>query len=168
MTRLSTALLTVAPLSTGPWGDRLWRVALTAELVEGGSAAYWLIHRSEPAEHLVATAEVLITAPHTTGVVEALVLSVAAHLGDGQTEGILLDSHNIEVLDGIRHVAPYWELTDSTRQVLVERLSSSVRLGLIVLDELTLATAEVVARLRSIGFDVDVFTLSDAHLATEQ
>lgn len=165
MTRLTTALLTVAPRSIAPWGDRLWRVSLTAELVEGGSSAYWLVHPADPAARPVATDVVLISTPLTAGVVESLMLALAAHLGDEQTEGLLLDTHNIELLDGIRHVAPYWELTSSTSALLAQRLASSFRLGVTVLEELTLATADVVARLRGLGFDVDVFTLSDAQLA---
>lgn len=167
MTRLTTALLTVGPRSAGPWGDRLWRLTLTAELVEGGSSAYWLVHPSEPAEYRVATPEVLIPAPLTEGVVEALVLALSAHIGDEHAEGILRDTHNIEVLDGIRTVASYWEISDSTAASLIRRLAPSVRLGFTVLDDLSLVTHEVTARLRELGFDVDVFTLSDSQLAPQ-
>jgi hypothetical protein len=109
----------------------------------------------------------LIPAPLTEGVVEALVLALSAHIGDEHAEGILLDTHNIEVLDGIRTVAPYWEISDSTAASLIRRLAPSVRLGFTVLDDLSLVTHEVTARLRELGFDVDVFTLSDSQLAPQ-
>jgi hypothetical protein len=167
MTRLTTALVTVGPRSLGPWGDRLWRVSLTAELVEGGSSAYWLVHPTVPADHPVATPEVLISIPYPIAAAEALILGLAAHLGDEQVEDLLLETHNIELLDGIRYVAPYWELADTTASLLCDLLNSSVRVGLTVMDDMTLATPEMVALLRDYGFDVDVFTLTDSQLATQ-
>jgi hypothetical protein len=120
-----------------------------------------------PAEHPVATPEVLISIPYPIAAAEALILALGAHLGDEQVENLLLETHNIELLDGIRHVAPYWELADTARSLLCNHLKSSVRVGLTVLDGLTLATPEVVALLRDYGFDVDVFTLTDSQLATQ-
>lgn len=160
MTRSTTALLIAGPRSVGPWDDRVWRIALHASLVEGGSAAYWLVTPTLPELHQVVPSEVVLEYPDVMGVVDAVLMMVASHLGGAQVEGLLCDTHNIATDGDVRRIARYWELFADTRSGLVDLLSPYVRLGITVLDDLSLIDSEVVSVLRHLGFDVDVFALS--------
>ena len=59
----------------------------------------------------------------------------------------------------MRQISPYWELADETVRYLADRLSKSLRLGVTLLDEFSLVDDAVIASLRGMGFDVDVFVL---------
>ena len=158
MSKQTTALLTVGPKSIAPWGDRAWRIALTAQLVSANSGDYWIVTPTEPANHVVVPSEVLVEAPQQESLIESIIMLLAAHLGDEDVEACLSETHNMEVTDGVRTIAPYWDLSDKrTFGYLTGRLSQMVRLGITVLDEMSLVTPEVIADLRLLGFDVDVF-----------
>jgi hypothetical protein len=158
MSKQTTALLTVGPKSIAPWGDRAWRIALTAQLVSANSGDYWIVTPTEPANHVVVPAEVLVEMPHRDSLIESILMLLAAHLGDEDVEACLIDTHNIEVTEGVRTVAPYWDVSDKrTFEYLTVRLSQLVRLGVTVLDEMSLVSPDVIADLRLLGFDVDVF-----------
>ena len=160
MTRPTTALLSAGPRTAGAWGDRAWRVALTAQLVSGGSADYWIVTPTVPALHSVEPAELPIEQPGAEFVVDSILLMLAAHLGDSAVEGYLLDSGNISLEGETRVIAPYWDVSaPSTAGYLAGRMSELVRIGITVLDELSPASDEVVDVLRQLGFDVDVFGL---------
>lgn len=158
MSKQTTALLTVGPKSIAPWGDRAWRIALTAQLVSANSGDYWIVTPTEPANHAVLPSEVSVEMPHRDSLIESILMLLAAHLGDEDVEACLIDTHNIEVTDGVRTIAPYWDISDQrTYQYLTGRLSQLVRLGVTVLDDMSLFSPDVIADLRLSGFDVDVF-----------
>lgn len=160
MSKVSTALLTVGPRSISPWGDRAWRVSLTAQLVEGGSSAHWLVTPTEPAEYRLSSSSLVVPAPENDEVVDSVLMLLASHLGDSAVEGYLVDTHNLEVLDGVRSLATFWDVSPSeTTRFIVEKLSNRVRLGFTVLDDSSLVTGGVIETLRGYGFDVDVFHL---------
>lgn len=161
MSKQTTALLTVGPKSIAPWGDRAWRIALTAQLVSANSGDYWIVTPTEPANHAVVPAEVMVEIPQRECLVASIVMLLAAHLGDEDVETSLTETHNIEVVDGIRRIAPYWDVSDlRTFEYLTGRLSELVRLGVTVLDDMSLVNSEAIADLRLLGFDVDVFVPS--------
>jgi hypothetical protein len=85
---------------------------------------------------------------------------IALHFGDDAIESLLIETHNLEVSDGIRTVAPFWDISDShTFEYLTGSLAKSLRLGVTMMDEISLLTTEVTEELRDLGFDVDVFVL---------
>ena len=166
MTRQTTALLTVGPRTLAPWNDRVWRVAGTAQLVEG-SAPYWLVTPTQPAEHEVTTETILVEVPHADAVVWSVLMVVAAWFGGSEVEAVLTEGQNLTVdaVTGAREVAPYWELADTTVTTLASKLSAQVRLGLTLMDDLSLVDDDVVEGLRALGFDVDVFVLGSVATA---
>lgn len=166
MTRLTTALLVAGPRSVGPWDDRIWRIALHASLVEGGSAAYWSVTPSLPALHDAKPGEVVIEYPDTECIVDTTLMMLATYLGGEQVEALLVDTHNITLDDETRKIANCWELLPDTRTQLAKVLASSLRLGVTELDELTLLNTQAVEGLREFGFDVDVFALRPRELNT--
>lgn len=157
MTRVTTALMFASPRSIGPWGDRAWRLALHASLVEGGAAAYWTATPTTPAQHEVSSSEVEVEMPDMDGVIDATVLLLASHLGDEQVEALLIESHLLSIQDGVRTIARYWELFPDTRAQICELLSAQVRVGITLLEDLCLIDVEVINALRQLGFDVDLF-----------
>lgn len=166
MTRQTTALLTAGPRYTGSFGDRAWRLAICSQLVEGSDPAYWISSPTAPPLHLVEPDIVEVDVPYSEAVVDSILMVLCAHLGDEQIEGLLLDSHLVSIEDGIRRVAPYWApLADDVRLNLARPLSSYVRVGFTLLDEFSLVNDEVVGRLRALGFDVDVFSLSSSAIS---
>ena len=158
MSKQTTALLTVGPKSIAPWGDRAWRIALTAQLVSANSGDYWIVTPTEPANHAVLPSEISVEVPQHESLIESVIMLLAAHLGDEDVEACLLETHNIDTSDSVRAIPAYWDISDErTFEYLTGRLSQMVRLGITVLDDMSLVTPEVVGDLRLLGFDVDVF-----------
>lgn len=158
MSRQSTALLTVGPRFTFPWGDdaKAWRVSGSAQLVEG-STPYWIVTPTQPASHNVSPNAVEVVIPHPELVVDSILMLLAAHFGDNNVEAHLEETHNITMRDGVRVIAPYFELSEATAFFLGERLSQSMRLGMTLLDDMSLVDESVISSLRKLGFPVQVF-----------
>lgn len=156
MTRQSTALMTVSPLASFPWGDRIWRIAATAQLVEG-SAPYWIVTPTAPAAHPCQPAEIEVVAPQPESVIDSILIFLAAHFGSEYIPESLVESHNITIQEGVREIAPYYELSEPARSRLAKQLSGVIRLGITILEEQSLADERVVSGLRRLGFDVEVF-----------
>jgi hypothetical protein len=157
MTAQTTAIVLASPRFVGPWGDEAWRVSLTLQLVEGGSRAYWLSSPLEPAEHPARPDGVVIEVPTEDGVLDAMLASIAIHLGGSAVQRRLLESHNLEVVDGVRVLAPYWDFSELDWDVIDADLARDLRLGIVVLDGLTLMTEGVVKGARTHGFEVELF-----------
>jgi len=162
MPSFTTSLITAGPKSIAPWGDRKWRIALSAQYVSGSSSDYWLVTPTNPANHAVDGYALTVPQPDHEGVLDSLIYMLAIHLGDDDLEGYLFDHHNIEVADGLRVPVDFWELTESTRQHLGSRLASQFRLAVTVMDEICPVDPAVVRDLRALGFDVDVYTLLES------
>jgi len=162
MSTVSTTLLSVGPKSLHPWGDRAWRVGLTAQYCTGSSSDYWLVTPTQPAAYKVTQDTVVVPSPDHEGVLDSIIFLLALHLGNAQLEGFLLDHHNIHVTAGVREVAEYWELTAATRGHLGKALAEHYRIGVTVLDDCSLVDPAIVGDLRRLGFDVDVFLLADS------
>jgi hypothetical protein len=160
MSRSTTVLLTIGPRTVGSWADRAYRVSHTAQLVEGGSSAYWLITPTSPAEHAVAPDVIRIETPDPSDVVNSTIMLAAVHVGNSTAEGILLDAHNVEIVDGVRQVAEFWEVEPRTESNLAATLAPNIRMSFTLLDEMNLVTEEVTERLIAYGFDVEVFSLN--------
>lgn len=163
MTRQTTALLTAGP-KRGVWGDRIWRLSLTAQLVEGGAAAYWLVSATPPANHEVQPPEIVIEVPESECVLDSIYVLLGAHLGNDEIAGFMEETHNISVTDNVREIAPYWDLSLDAREELRSWLSAQLRLGVTFMDSPSLFTEEVVEKLRKDNFDIDVFALKESHL----
>ncbi len=156
MTRQSTALMTVSPLASYPWGDRIWRIAATAQLVEG-SAPYWIVTPTEPAAHPCQPAEIEVVAAQPESVIDSILMFLAAHFGSEHILDSLVESHNITIQEDVREIAPYYELAEPVRSLLPRQLASVLRLGITVLEEQSLVDTQVISGLRALGFDVEVF-----------
>lgn len=156
MTRVTTAMLMAGPRSLSPWGDRAWRVALTAQLVEGGSSAYWLATPTQPAAYEVKPDAINIETPDLDGMIDSTLIMLALHLGEANVEGYLYETHNLRVGNSGRWLAPYWELSEDGRDRLAKYLSPNVRIGLTLLEDTTMFLLAYQG-LVSLGFDVDVF-----------
>lgn len=165
MTKQTTALLAAGPRTISPWNDRAWRISLTSQLVEGGSAAYWLATPTQPQEHVVSPAEVVLEVPELDGILDATLMMLALNLGGSDVEDYLLETHNISLDAGRRILAPYWDLSENGRLFLSGLLSPKIRLGFTILDEHNLVDAMLIEELRSLGFDVDVYALVNAPAA---
>jgi hypothetical protein len=160
MTKLTTATLIVGPRRRAPWGDRLWAVSAYVSLIEGGSAAYWMSTSVDPRQHNARPAEVVIESPDVDSTVDSLLILLGAHLGGADVAGLLEATHNISVSpDGTREVAPYWELDERVGNQLGELLARDLRLGFTQLDGECLIDSDVLARLGSLGFDLEVYNL---------
>jgi hypothetical protein len=154
----STAHLLVGPKSIAPWNDRVWRIAATAQLVEG-SIPYWIVTPTQPTQHPVNSSAIEVVSPHPEAVVDSILVLLGAHFGDDDVEDRMLESHNLTVQNGVREIASFYELASDTRAAIASSLCMSVRLGLTRLDDFTLVDDSVIKSLREIGFDVDIFSL---------
>ena len=140
MSRSTTVLLTIGPRTVGSWADRAYRISHTAQLVEGGSGAYWLVTPTLPAEHAVATDVIRIETPDPCGVVNATIMLAAVHAGQSHVERLLLDTHNIEIVAGVRQIAEFWEVEPNTEANLAQALAPNIRMSFTILDEMNLVT----------------------------
>lgn len=140
----------LGPTGIGPFASPDWRVAPEPiQLVEAGTNGPGLL----AGRHYLS-----IDSLDAEFIVRALVL-MAANLTDvGPVKDYLRETHNlIQSSDGFETTAPYWDIADDVLAWTAPRLSEFVRIGIVRLDAFTLADDVVVARLRTLGFMVDVF-----------
>ncbi len=157
MTRVSTALLIISPRSVGSFADRAWRLAGSAQLVEG-SIPYWIATPTQPSQHQVSPSEIEVAAPQDDCVVESILFLLASHYGGVEVENHLLETHNICLgQNGARELARFYELVGETMYFLSRNLCETVRIGFVRLDESSLVNDGVIGALRDLGFDVEVF-----------
>lgn len=156
MTKFSSALLMVGPAQVGIFGDDLWRVGLTSQLVEGGSnGPYWLTPVTgfrEKEETALIIGEI-----QSSVLVDSVIILSALASGEKRALGLLFDTHNVVQDEYGLHVAPYWELAPSVRDALVRYISPLVKLGLVRLDSETLMNQSLVNDLSLLNFRVQVF-----------
>lgn len=157
MTKTTTALIALGPATISPWGDEAWRIGLTVQLVEGGSPAYWLSNPTLEPLHSVHPLHVDIEVPDEECTFNALLLSIAVQVGGEKIEHLLLETHNIALSGRVREIAPYWDLSDDLVHALGLEIAGKVRIAVTLLDEQTLMTKAVIAKLRSLGISVSVF-----------
>lgn len=161
MTRQTTVLLSLSPRNSGMWGESIYRLSHAAQLVEGGSSAYWLVSPTQPAQHLVSADSLVIEAPDSECVVSSVLFLTALHLGDEHVEGLLVDTHNLQIdsqnTTPVRQVAEFWEIESRVGEQLARMLAPHVRLAVTVLDEMNIFSNDVVSRLRAFGFEIEVF-----------
>lgn len=157
MSKQTTALLSVGPLTTGPFGDiEPWRVSSQSQLVEGG-IPYWLVTPTQPAEHAVGTDVLVLEFLDANSVVESVLMLVATWHGCEGVLGYLMDTENVSMDDEKRSIAPYWELSEEGVRHLSDKLKGQVKLAFTIMDDMCLVDDEVIGALRSLGFHVDVF-----------
>lgn len=123
--------------------------------------AYWIVTPTEPASHPVRPTEISIESPSAENVLDSLVLLLAVHAGGADVEHCLVQSHNIDVIDQVRVIAPFWDLAPEVTGFLTSKLTPTIRLGATLLADPELFTPQVVDGLRKLGFDVDVFGLRE-------
>jgi hypothetical protein len=156
VTKFSSALLMVGPAQVGIFGDDLWRVGLTSQLVVGGSnGPFWLspVTGQQGKEE----SALLLESTDTSVIVDSVVILGSIASNDDQALGILRDSHNL-VDDAFgEHVAPYWELTPSTRQQLLDRIVDRVRLGFVLLESESLLDQRFFECIRETGLKTEVY-----------
>jgi hypothetical protein len=153
MTRQTTAAFIMSPKTIGPWGDRAWRIRDVYELVEGGSTSYLLLNGHSGTESVLTTDSLSIHYPSPDALFEALIALLSLNAGSQRCIGLLAESHNL--VDGA--LAPCWDLADDVLASLSKELSSLFRIGVILLDDFSMADADFVEIVRSHNFDVDTF-----------
>lgn len=133
MSRVTTGLVFVGPRRIAPWGDRAWRVAFTAQCVEGGSQAYWLLSCPHSATSDGLTFP--ISSPDASAAYKAL-----------------------EQLLGFATSAGELGAGEAAKRPETRTLSARFRIGLVTLDQPSLLDAELIELLEAAEFDVEVFT----------
>lgn len=159
MTTSSTALLFISPKGAGPFFVPAWRVGTFSELAEGGSnGPYWIIRDpDQPGKSYLPLQDL-----DEDRVVASIALLLAGCIGDSNLEGLLIDTHNLSLEDGRKGFAPFWDLSESDQARIFDKMKGRVRIGINLLDESSLITESVIARLRASQIQVAVFeTLSD-------
>lgn len=162
MTKQSTAALFISPKYIGPWGDHGWRLSDVYELVEGGSTSYLLRNGFCVAADLSPSPTQAIWHPSAQPLFECLVAMMCASIQSERILAILDESHNL-VRNPLPGLAPYWEFSEQVLEQLCIELSAQVRLGLVSLDETSMAREAFVALARAHGFEVEVFSATSTH-----
>jgi hypothetical protein len=161
MTRFSSMQLLAGPKSLAPWGDNLWRISYTSQYVTGGGGDYWIPTPTRPLLHEVRGLEILVEDPSLDSLTQSVIYQLALYLGGDAIEGLLLDTHNIQIHAGKREAVPYYEIDNRNLDLLAGSLSESIRLALTFLGENSKSEAQLVSRLRALGFEVTVFRESN-------
>jgi hypothetical protein len=104
--------------------------------------------------------EIDVPAPNVEAVLDSVLFLIALHFGDVSVENFLLETHNLSLKGDTRELAPFYELADTTRDFIANKMSGLVRLAFTRLDDLSLVNDEVFAALRRYGFDVEVYDLT--------
>lgn len=154
MTDVSTALLMIGPSGVGPFHSPDWRVAGCAQLVEGGSnGPYWLYGDTSGTERVL-----MIDSLDAQIVADSVLLLIAVMANNPKALGMLEATHNVSIQEqGQLSIAPYWDLADTVRNYVASAMRTSVRTGLVILDETSVANHEVIAHLLGLGITLDTF-----------
>jgi hypothetical protein len=99
----------------------------------------------------------MVEFPDRETVVSSVVMVAAVWHGGEDVACYLMDTENLSLDGESRSIAPFWELSDEGVAHLSRKLSERVKLGVTLLDEMCLIDAEVIAKLRQLGFFVEVF-----------
>lgn len=158
MTKQSTAAILVSPKTLGAWGDKGWRLREVYELVEGGSTSYLLRNSNDDSDTRSETSALTIAHPDAQTLLETFVAMVSINLSTSRSLALLDESHNL-ALDG-SGLAPFWDLADDVLDALCRDLSSMIRVGLVSLDEVSMADHSFITLLREKNFEVTVFSPS--------
>lgn len=154
MTTTSSAALFTSAKGFGPFYAPGWRLGTIAELAEGGTnGPFWIIREPESSEPLYLPLVDL----DVERMVSSIALLLAATTQDFNLEGLLIDTHNLDIANGTRSFAPFWDLSEQDVDRIFRTLSQRIRLGLTILEEQSLLTDAVIAALRSKGMEVDPF-----------
>lgn len=160
MTKVSTAALLIGQASVGPWGDDAWRLGFTAQLVEGGGGGpYWLV--SPPAEggQRSFPPAIVIDGLDERQVFRSILVLLASIATDGDASSWYRSATGgLAAEEGGTLLQRQPRLFDVA---LEKRLSASLteefRVGVVLLDEPTVMSSEVVDRLVARGFRTQVF-----------
>lgn len=154
MTDVSTALLMIGPSGVGPFHSPHWRLAGFAQLVEGGSnGPYWLYRDTSGRERVL-----MIDSLDSQIIADSLLLLIAVMANNSKALGMLEATHNVSLQDqGQVSIAPYWELADTVRDNLASAIRTSVRAGLVILDDTSVANHAVIAHLLGLGITLNTF-----------
>lgn len=154
MTDVSTALLMFGPSGVGPFHSPHWRLAGFAQLVEGGSnGPYWLYRDTSGRERVL-----MIDSLDSQIIADSLLLLIAVMANNSKALGMLEATHNVSLQDqGQVSIAPYWELADTVRDNLASAIRTSVRAGLVILDDTSVANHAVIAHLLGLGITLNTF-----------
>jgi hypothetical protein len=157
MSRNTTTFVMVGPKGIGAFQDPLWRVGVTAQLVEGGSnGPYWLTAPATHRDDEAGPESLVINSDDPQLVAGSLVALLAATVGDDALIAHLRRAGLITMSDGRRSIRTPWHLSGADLDECAESLS--VRIGIVRLAEHSALDAAAVAALRSWGFTVDEFT----------
>ena len=153
LTTSSTALAWIGPAGVGSFNARLWRVNPNAtQLVEGGTNGPFFLVRMGVREF-----PIHLDSLDSEFVLDGMLLSLALLSEDEEVLGLLRATHNLIGPWGEDAVAPFWELAPEVTRQIARRLSQTCRIGLVVLEENSLVTPEIIEHLRSLGLDVTSF-----------
>jgi hypothetical protein len=154
MTTSSSALLFISPKGAGPFFVPAWRIGTFVELAEGGSnGPYWIIRDPDQTRKSYLPLQDL----DEDRVVSSIALLLAGCIGDANLEGLLLDTHNLSLEGDTKDFAPYWDLSDADQVRIFHAVQERVRIGINLLDENSLITESVIARLRAFHIHVTLF-----------
>ena len=150
MTTFSTALVILGPTGVGPFHSPDWRVGpMHIQVVEGGTNGPALL----AGDHFL-----LIDSLEPELVLRALIVMMATITDVSLVKNHLRETSNLQMgPDGFETVAQHWDLAPSDLAWCAAALADYVRVGIVVLDEMTIADASIVERLKALGFMVETF-----------
>ena len=157
MTRLSTLYVLMAPRNVGPWGDSIWRVGYTAQLVEGGSGGpYWLVSPPSGEENSsVPVTTFIIGGLDTERVSQSLFLLVAIlSLAIEPAADDIKIPASIEIQNG---AVNRWERPSESELEVLSRRAERLKVGLVSLDSQAIFNDEAVGKFREFGIETHVF-----------
>ena len=154
MTTTSSAALFTSAKGFGPFYAPGWRLGTVAELAEGGTnGPFWVIREPESSAPLYLPLVEL----DVERMVSSIALLLAGTTQDLNLEGLLIDTHNLNIANGTKSFAPFWDLSEQDVDRIFRTLSQRVRLGFTILEEHSLLTDPVIDTLNSKGMEVELF-----------
>jgi len=155
LTKQSTAAILVSPKTLGTWGDKGWRLSEVYELIEGGSTSYLLRNSNRDSDPGSSTSSLMIAYPNAETLLETFIAMLSINLGTSRCLDLLEESHNL-TSDG-SDLAPFWDLADDVLDCLCRELASIIRIGIVALDDMSMADREFTKILREKDFEVTLF-----------
>ena len=153
MTATSTAHIFVSPQGGGPFNGPVWRIGVTAQLVENSAAPYWLWRRPESIEDNFVPIPVMDDWTVAQSVLFMLALAFA-------TENDLMifeEHHNLVTTERGFQVSECWDLSDEEIRLCKSIIWNRIRIGLTILEPNSLVTSATLREIDDLGIEMEVF-----------
>lgn len=131
------------------------------QLVEGSSSGPFLLTSASALSDQQPAEALFINGLEASAVADAVLLVLSAHVGDNDLQLDLLASQILTPENGKRVFSETWSLASPIREACIASVRESARLGVVILEENSVFSDEVVGLMRDWKIQIEVYDKRD-------